>query len=100
MIKIEVNYYNNQVNEITINGHSNYDISGRDIVCASVSSIAITTINAILRFDSNALKYQESDGHLKIEIKKHDECVDTLILNMLDLLKELETKYKKYINIK
>ena len=100
MIKIEVNYYNNQVNEIIINGHSNYDVSGHDIVCASVSSIAITTSNAILRLDNSALKYQESDGYLKIEFKKHDEYTDTLILNMLDLLKELELKYKKYINIK
>lgn len=100
MIKIQVNYYDNQVSEIIINGHSNYDVSGRDIVCASVSSIAITTINAILRLNNDALKYQENDGYLKIDIKKHNDYIDTLISNMLDLLKELETKYKKYINIK
>ncbi len=100
MIRIEVNYDNNQVSEIIINGHSNYDVSGRDIVCASVSSIAITTINAILKFDNSALKYKESDGYLKVDIINHNKYIDTLILNMLDLLKELEKKYKKYINIK
>ena len=29
---------------ITIKGHANYDDKGKDIVCASVSSIVITTL--------------------------------------------------------
>lgn len=100
MIKIEVNYHNNQANNIIINGHSNYDVIGRDIVCASVSSITITTINAILTLDNEALVYNENDGYLEIKVLKHDKYIDTLISNMLNLFKELEKKYKKYINFK
>ena len=44
--------------QIIIKGHANYAEYGNDIVCASVSSIAITTINAILRFDSNNISYR------------------------------------------
>ena len=97
MIKISINQINNQVNEININGHSGYEEFGKDIVCASVSSIAITTVNAILRLDSEALEYTEKDGYLNIKLLKHDKYIDNLILNMIDLLQELETKYKKYI---
>lgn len=97
MIKININQINNQVNEININGHSGYEEFGKDIVCASVSSIAITTVNAILRLDSEALEYTEKDGYLNIKLLKHDKYIDNLILNMIDLLQELETKYKKYI---
>lgn len=100
MIKIEVSYVNNQASDIIINGHSNYDVIGHDIVCASVSSIAITTVNAILRLDSNSLIYKETDGYLKIKVVNHNTYIDTLILNMLDLFKELEKKYPKYINFK
>ncbi|MCI9435147.1 MAG: ribosomal-processing cysteine protease Prp [Bacilli bacterium] len=100
MIKIKVNYHNNQINDIIISGHSNYDVIGHDIVCASASSIAITTINAILTLDSEALIYNESDGYLEIKVLKHDKYIDTLISNMLNLFKELEKKYKKYINFK
>ena len=100
MIKIKIGYLDNQVNEIIINGHSGYDVSGKDIVCASVSSIAITTINAILRFDSKALTYEEQDGYLKINLINHNGYIDTLIINMIDLFKDLEKDYNKYIKIK
>ena len=47
MIKIEVISKNDIVSSVSINGHSNYDEFGRDIVCASVSAIATTTVNGI-----------------------------------------------------
>ncbi len=100
MIKIVVNYNDYEVSDIIVSGHSGYSEIGTDIVCASVSSIAITTVNAILKLDSNALIYKESDGYLEIKLIKHNKYIDILISNMLDLFKELEKKYKKYINFK
>ena len=98
MVKVSIKK-NNEINEITISGHSGYDKSGKDIVCASVSSIAITTINGILSIDSDSLEYETSDGYIKISIKKHSIVVDALIQNMINLLKELEKDYNKYIKI-
>ena len=85
--------------EIKIKGHANYEEYGKDIVCASISSIAITTINAIIEFDSNSIDVEDSDGYLKIEILKHTDNVDILINNMIKLFKELESKYPKNIKI-
>lgn len=100
MIKIVVDYNDYEVSDIIVSGHSGYSEIGTDIVCASVSSIAITTVNAILKLDSNAIIYKESDGYLEIKLIKHNKYIDILISNMLDLFKELEKKYKKYINFK
>ena len=36
----------------------------------------------------------------KIEINKHNEVIDKLINNMINLLKELQSQYKKYIEIR
>lgn len=94
MIKIDV-----KKNQITIKGHAGYEEFGKDIVCASVTSIATTTINAIIRLDKEAIEYKADDGLINIVIKKHSDLVDTLILNMTELLKELEKDYKKYIKI-
>ena len=88
-----------EINEITISGHSGYEESGKDIVCASVSSIAITTINGILSIDSDSLEYQTSDGYIKIAVKKHSEVIDALIQNMINLLTELSQDYPKNIKI-
>ena len=94
MIKISI-----KKDQIKIEGHSNYSEYGTDIVCASVSSIVITSINALLRFDKECIKYEEKDGYIKIDILKHNNYVDILIENMIDLLKELEKQYKKNIKV-
>ena len=94
MIKIKVS---NDV--ITISGHAMYDDFGKDIVCAAVSSTVITTVNAILSIDKDAIEVDEKDG-VKIEILKHDEVVDKLILNMINLLTELQKDYKDNIDIR
>lgn len=94
MIKIKVS---NDV--ITISGHAMYDDFGKDIVCAAVSSTVITTVNAILSIDKDAIKVDEKNG-VKIEILKHDEVVDKLILNMINLLTELQKDYKDNIDIR
>ncbi len=99
MIKISVNYIDNKINNIVIDGHSDYADYGKDIVCASVSSIVTTTINAIIRLNGNSIDYKEKDGLVSIQIIKHTKELDILIDNMLDLLKELMKDYKKNIEI-
>ena len=84
---------------ITIKGHANYDDKGKDIVCASVSSIAITTINAIIEIDNEAIDYSDLDNEIIIRIIKEDEIVNKLIKNMILLLESLEKDYKDYIKI-
>ena len=85
--------------QITIKGHADYEEFGKDIVCASVTSIATTTINAIIRLDSESIEFTSDSGLIDIVVKKHSDLVDTLLLNMTELLKELEKEYKKYIKI-
>lgn len=95
MIKISINK-----DEITVKGHSGYSVEGSDIVCASVSSICITTVNALLSIDEDCIEYIDNDGYLNIKVKKHNDTIDKLINNMINLLKELENQYKKYIEIR
>ena len=94
MIKISI-----KDDEIIISGHANYEDYGKDIVCASISTIAITTINAIIEFDKDSIEVEEKEGYLKINILKHTKEVDTLISNMNKLFNELELKYPKNIKI-
>ena len=98
MIKVNVNKKDNQIDSIVLSGHAMYDDYGIDIVCASVSSIVITTVNAIIRINNDAIEYRQDDD-LVITIKLHDKVTDLLIENMLELLTELEKQYKKNIKI-
>ena len=90
-------YKNND--KVIIKCHANYADYGKDIVCASVSSIVITTVNGILEIDREAITYVEEKDILTIEIIKKDEVIIKLINNMMNLLTELSDNYPKNIKI-
>lgn len=98
MIKISI-YGNKAIDELSIKGHAGYEVEGKDIVCASVSSMLITTINAIIRIDSNSIDYEEKDG-VCVKVVKHTEIIDILLDNLIALLQELKKQYPKYIEIR
>jgi uncharacterized protein YsxB (DUF464 family) len=93
MIKV---YYNNET--IKVDGHANFADYGRDIVCASVSSIIYTTINGILNINNKSIQVID-DKSLIINIISNDDVTMKLIDNMITLLKELEKQYPKNIKI-
>lgn len=93
MIKVDYN-----TKKIKISGHANFADYGNDIVCASVSSIVYTTINAIFNISKDSIKVEDNKV-LIIEILKDEEITNKLINNMLDLLKELAIQYPKNIKI-
>ena len=74
-------------------------IDGKDIVCASFSTMIITTINAILEFDKDAISYTDTNDLEIINIKK-DNITNGLLNNLVQMMKELKENYDKNINIK
>ncbi len=95
MIKIKVKENDNKIEEISIKGHAMFDDFGKDIVCSSVSSIVITTVNAIERIDKESIAYIEQPFSLNVIYE--NEIVNELIDNMICLLKELEEQYPENI---
>lgn len=100
MIKVNIKSQNNIIKEITIMGHAKFNVHGKDIVCASVSSIAITSINAILTLNEDAIYYEEKSNKLIIKINNDNQTTQKLINNMLSLLKEIKNDYPKNIEIR
>ena len=100
MIKIKVNKDNENYKSISIKGHAGYAENGYDIVCASVSSIAITTINAIISIDEYSIVYSEEDGLIEIGVLKSSDIINKLLDNMINMLNELKDQYEKYIEIR
>ena len=100
MITVKVEKENQIFKSVQVLGHAMYDEYGKDIVCSAVSSITITTVNALLSLDSKCITYLSSRKGLSIKVLKQDKVTQVLIRNMIRMLKELETKYKDYIVVK
>ena len=99
MIKVRISKNNNIIESIRCSGHAGYADYGKDIVCASFSTMIITTINAILEIDKNAISYTDNNDLEIINIKK-DNITNSLLNNLVNMIYELKENYDKNINIK
>lgn len=98
MIKVEVVKENNLYKKVSIIGHAMYADYGKDIVCSAVSSIVTTTINGCIALDKDSLSYEVNEEGVVISNIVGDNT-NTLINNMVSLLKELEEKYPTNIKV-
>lgn len=89
----------NKENEILIQGHSEYSEYGKDIVCASISSIAYTTISACKRWMNESVEIEDLDDYILIKVVKRSPVINTLIDNMIDMFKELEKEYSNNVRM-
>ena len=105
MTKVTIFYDNNLIAGFSMSGHANYNKSGQDIVCASLSTASIMTINGIL--DWIGLDYDEvvnanqEEGYLKIMLEKEfyeSIVVQQLYKAFLMFLSELATTYPENVS--
>ena len=86
-------------NIIEISGHANYAEYGKDIVCASVSSIVTTVVNCIMVLDRDSIEYQDDGKKIIITNIKDNNNTNLLLNTMFEMLKDLENQYKENIKI-
>lgn len=95
MTKIKVVKKNGKIAKVTCDGHTNYGVSGEDIVCSGLSCIIQTAVLGLLvkvGIDVK-LKRNEEKGFLSFEIPDVDEntrhdidiILDTMMLGIGDL---------------
>ena len=99
MLKVIVCKREDSIYKVNLFGHACYADYGKDIVCASASSILTTTVNAIMSFDKNYITYESKKDNFLIKVNKNNEIVNNLMNNMINMFRELENDYPKNIKI-
>ncbi len=95
MIKVKI-----KQNFIEVSGHAEFSDYGTDIVCSSVSTAVIMTINLIEIFELNdCISVQMKDGFTKINIIKDDDILSKILNNLVYTLNDLEKEYSNNIKI-
>ena len=95
MIKV---VYNEGYKNLKITGHAGYADKGKDIVCASASSIILSSINLALEFNKD-VKYTDDLNKIEIINNTNDENVTKVFSNMITCLEDLEKQYPDNIKI-
>jgi len=107
MITIEVKRNsNNEIISFSLNGHAGYDVEGKDIVCAAVSTATNMALIGLSEKLMLKLKFEKSNGgFLKVELpmdinsddmQKAQFLLEILVTEYLDI----ESSYGKYILVK
>ena len=99
MVQVKILKNNEKISKITFLGHSMYDTVGKDIVCSAISSIMITTINGIELLSKGDIKEKLLKDKVEINVINNNKIVDTLLINMIMLLRDLEEQYPKNLKI-
>lgn len=99
MIKVNIVKSNGIIESISAKGHAMYDDYGKDIVCASFSTMMIVTINSIIDIDKDAISYTNNNNLEIVNIKK-DNITNSLLSTLVSMIYELRDNYDKNINIK
>lgn len=95
MIKV---VYNNDYKNLKITGHAGYADQGKDIVCASASSIILSSVNLAIEFNKD-VKYTDDLNKIEIINNTNDENVKKIFSNMITCLEDLERQYPDNIKI-
>ncbi|MDD7194676.1 MAG: ribosomal-processing cysteine protease Prp [Oscillospiraceae bacterium] len=99
MIKVRFSVGDRQLNGFEISGHALFAESGKDIICAAVSSaayMAANTVTEIIRADAKA---QAEDGAMVLTLNEPNTQAETVLRGLELHLTELSKQYPQHIKI-
>lgn len=102
MTNIEVKSGNRKM-ELTVEGHSGYSSSGTDIVCAAISILCFTLLNAVMEQQDKPLKtsYQKKDGYFSLNFFHcNDECLKAVFYAVCNGFQLLAERYPEYVSLR
>ncbi|MFN4189528.1 MAG: ribosomal-processing cysteine protease Prp [Pseudothermotoga sp.] len=97
MIKVTFYRLSEHYVSFTANGHSRFDVKGKDIVCAAVSSLVQHT-GRILHDHCNAVT-KKGNGRFEVSLKEHGDLSDLLIDELYRSLCDLQEQFPENLSV-
>ena len=98
MVKVKYTYKNNHYVSLNVKGHAEFSEKGKDLVCASVSSIVFGLMNALDELNKK-VDINELDNEINIVNDSKNSKADDYIELAIFQLKTLEESYEKYVKV-
>lgn len=102
MTKVVVTLDKSQkVKRVFVSGHSNYDVIGKDIVCASVSVAMYMSANLLSKVTEN-FKFIEDSKNTEMDliVEEDNEIINIIMENLVYTLQSISESYAKFLKIK
>ena len=99
MIKVKFLIGDRQLKGFEISGHAMFAESGKDIICAAVSSAAYMAANTITDVIGAKADAAAQDGAMSVTLNQPDERAETVLKGLELHLTELSKQYPDNIKI-
>ena len=103
MIKVRFSVGNRQLKGFEISGHAMFAESGRDVVCAAVSSAAYMAANTITDVIGADAVAEAGEASMRVELKQPDEQAETVLkgleLHLTELSKQYPQPFTAYLKV-
>lgn len=96
---IRVTFYKSSDHYVAFvaNGHSHFDVKGKDIVCAAVSSLVQHTARILHDRCKSVIK--KSGGRFEVFLKEHSDLSDLLIDELHRSLSDLQGQFPENLSV-
>ncbi len=85
--------------DMKISGHADYDKTGKDLVCAAVSAISVGGLNALADIVGYTIKDVMEPGYVSIEVLKIHPIQQIILKTLLSQFMTISITYGEYIQI-
>lgn len=99
MISAVFHIRNKKPYEFTIQGHSGSAESGRDVICAAVSSAAYMAANTVTEILGCEIDADVRDGYMKISLCGESDAAKDIFSGLMLHLEGLMEEYPGFIRI-
>lgn len=86
------------VTHFTIEGHADFDLHGKDIICAGVSAMAHLTIKGLQKH--NDVEVEQYEGYTDVYVYDSDNLSKSFMYALFYSLKDIEKQYPDNIQLK
>ena len=98
MIKVLYEVINDQYTSLKVSGHANYDEKGKDLVCASVSSIMFGFMNALDELNEK-VEVKQLTNEITIVNHSDSKIIQDYFELVMIQLKTIEVSYGNFIKV-
>ncbi|MBP3399043.1 MAG: ribosomal-processing cysteine protease Prp [Erysipelotrichaceae bacterium] len=100
MIHVSIGMWDGHIISIECKGHAGYAESGKDLVCAGVSSILFGALNALDEMEKEYVRLRVTNSKISIRVLQDNEHIQLLLKMILIQLETVRESYQEYIEIK
>ena len=98
MIKAIYEAKNNRYLSLQVSGHAEYDESGKDLICASVSSIVFGLMNALDALNED-VEIEQLTNTITIKVHSDSNIIQDYLELTMTQLKTIEESYGDFIKV-